>query len=88
MFKTIRIVNQDRDKVYEYTNENRLTAKCIYYNLKLMGFNLFIDDVHNLGTFDTEREVFDEIQRINRFQGNLYYVSGYENGIEDYVGLL
>jgi len=74
------IVNQDRDKAIEYSGE--LAVLPVVHNGRCWGANLIMG-VTLLGTFDTQDEGLEEVDEIQSYQGDVYYVSGYSAEMED-----
>jgi hypothetical protein len=70
------VINQDRDQIHNFTNQNLLTAPAYSKNGILIGFNLFLGS-NLLGTFDTVADSLLEIDSIVSCEHPEYYVSGY-----------
>lgn len=97
------IVNQDRDQVINTTATGEIFTRPAYYrkglfNRVLAGFNLMYGDPEKpqgksnalLGTFDSQKECIEEMERYQNCKEDSFWVSGYCNymGPDNYNELL
>ncbi len=75
---TKTIINQDRDRVYTYTDKDVLFTVPAIHNKKLMGINLMLGTAL-LGTFNTLQEAIDEMTRIAGTNEDYALVAGYHS---------
>lgn len=70
------ILNQDRDKIIEFTNEDTLWIQKKETNNVTLGINVMLNE-EAVGTFDSIKEAVEEIQRIISCQYPYYVIQGF-----------
>lgn len=70
------IVSQDRDMVIHTHKNMDMKGEAVYYKHKPLGYNLIIDN-KNVGTFDTEVELYKEMINICQCYYKVYCISGF-----------
>lgn len=72
------LVNQDRDRTYEYSGQTLYSVPALSPQNDLWGFNLHMEGVNELlGTFDSLEEIQYEMDAINTSDSIEHFISGY-----------
>lgn len=76
----IRLYDQDRRNIYNYTGQDLYSVPVLSKKGTLWGFNLFVDGVSELlGTFDSLYDIIAEMNDIRTTTAEEYYISGYSD---------